>query len=99
MKILCFSPGCQNWVGTGDGVRFCGNHRAPSVPDMVNEPPHYKAGGFEAQEVIEAFGLPWHMGDAVAYILRADRKGNAIEDLKKAVCHLRREIEIREARK
>ena len=65
-------------------------------PDLINHPPHYRAAsGLEAIDVIEAFELGHHLGDAVAYILRADRKGDAIGDLEKAAWYIRREIERR----
>lgn len=65
--------------------------------DMINHPPHYQAGGLEAIEIIEAYGLGYHLGNAVKYILRAGRKNGsaagAIEDLKKANWYLKREHE------
>lgn len=43
------------------------------------------AGKLEALHVIEAFGLGWHAGNVVKYILRAGRKGDAVaQDLRKA---------------
>lgn len=63
------------------------------MTDNVNHPAHYKAGGLEAIDVIEAFGLAFHLGNAVKYLLRAGRKGDRIEDLKKARWYLDREIE------
>ena len=69
-------------------------------PDMVNNPPHYQTeSGLEAIDVIEAFGLDYHTGNATKYILRAGRKGNSIEDLAKARWYLDRRIEkLREAK-
>lgn len=64
--------------------------------EAVNHPPHYTAGGMEAIDVIEAFGLGFHLGNAAKYVLRAGRKGDAIEDLKKARWYLDREITNRE---
>lgn len=64
---------------------------------VVSHPPHYKANGIEAIDVIEAFGLGFHLGNAVKYILRAGRKGDAVEDLKKARWYLDREISRRSA--
>lgn len=62
-------------------------------PDMVNHPPHYKtASGLEAIDVIEAFGLGFHLGNTVKYILRHQNKGAALQDLKKARWYLDREI-------
>lgn len=62
-------------------------------PDMVNHPPHYKGDGLEVIDVIEAFGLGFSLGNAVKYILRADKKGRRVEDLRKAVWYLTHEIE------
>jgi hypothetical protein len=61
--------------------------------DMVNHPPHYKAGGMETIDFIEAKGLGYHLGNVVKYITRADHKGNKLEDLKKAQWYLNRAIE------
>lgn len=61
--------------------------------DLVNHPPHYKSGGLECIDVIEAFGLGFHLGNAVKYILRAGKKGDRTEDLKKAAWYLSREME------
>jgi hypothetical protein len=58
----------------------------------VIEPAHYKAGGIEAIDVIEAFGLGFRLGNCIKYILRAGRKGPSLEDLKKARWYLDREI-------
>lgn len=64
--------------------------------ERVNHPPHYKAGGLEAIDVIEAFGLNFHLGNTLKYVLRAGKKGDAVEDLKKAAWYLTREIARRE---
>ena len=61
--------------------------------DMVNHPPHYKAGGIETIDFIEAKGLGYHLGNVVKYVSRADHKGNKLEDLKKAQWYLSRAIE------
>lgn len=54
-------------------------------PDMINAPPHYRgADGLEAIEVLEAYDLGLHLGTAMAYLLRAGRKGDRLEDLRKA---------------
>jgi hypothetical protein len=65
----------------------------PGPPhDPVNHPAHYQAGGIEAVDVIEAFGLGYHLGNVVKYVLRAGRKGSALEDAKKAKWYLERAI-------
>jgi thymidylate synthase len=56
----------------------------PTTPEAVNHPAHYNPGPYEAYKVIEEYGLGFHLGNVIKYILRADKKGNTIEDLKKA---------------
>jgi hypothetical protein len=60
--------------------------------DPVNHPYHYKVGGIETIDFIEAKDLNYNMGNAVKYISRADHKGNKKQDLEKAVWYLNREI-------
>lgn len=65
----------------------------------VHHPSHYHGADdpYETIKVIEAWGLNFHLGNAVKYISRCDLKGNALEDLKKAAWYLEREIERRAA--
>jgi hypothetical protein len=63
------------------------------TPDPVNHPAHYKVGGIETIDFIEAKGLSYHLGNVVKYITRADHKGNRRQDLEKAMWYLKREIE------
>jgi Protein of unknwon function (DUF3310) len=60
--------------------------------DNVNHPAHYKVGGIETIDFIEAKQLSYHLGNVVKYIARADSKGNREEDLLKARWYLNREI-------
>jgi hypothetical protein len=60
--------------------------------DNVNHPSHYKTGGIETIDFIEAKSLSYNLGNVVKYITRADYKGNKIEDLKKAQWYLNREV-------
>ena len=60
--------------------------------DMVNEPPHYKTGGVETIDFIEAKKLDYNLGNVVKYITRADHKGDRHEDLCKARWYLNRAI-------
>jgi len=60
--------------------------------ETVNHPPHYKVGGIETIDFIEAKGLDYCLGNVVKYITRADHKGNKIEDLRKAQWYLTRAI-------
>jgi hypothetical protein len=61
--------------------------------DPVNHPEHYKVGGIETIDFIEAKDLGYHLGNAVKYITRADHKGNRLQDLQKAKWYIDRAIE------
>lgn len=65
--------------------------------DLVTHPPHYTShpSGVECITITEHMGFC--LGNAVKYIWRADLKGNATEDLKKARFYVEREIARREA--
>jgi hypothetical protein len=71
------------------------------ISDAVNSPPHYKSGGIEAIEGIEASMAPeayagYLKGNIMKYMWRYERKGKPIEDLKKARWYLDRLIGLRE---
>lgn len=62
--------------------------------DAVHRPSHYALGrDFEPIDVIEDWGLGFHLANAMKYISRAGRKGDEVEDLEKAVWYLRRRID------
>ena len=67
------------------------------MSDPVHNPPHYKSGGIEVIDVIEAFELNFRLANVIKYVLRAGRKGDALTDLRKAKYYLDREIARREA--
>jgi len=60
--------------------------------DAVEHPAHYKVGGIETIDFIEAKKLNYNIGNVVKYLTRADHKGNKLEDLRKAQWYLTREI-------
>ena len=66
--------------------------RMATAADNVNHPAHYKTGGIETIDFIEAKGLDYHLGNVIKYITRADHKGNRKEDLLKAQWYLNRAI-------
>ena len=68
-------------------------HNVTVGSDAVNHPSHYKVGGIETIDFIEAKKLGYNLGNVVKYITRADYKGNKLEDLRKAQWYLTREIE------
>jgi predicted HAD superfamily Cof-like phosphohydrolase len=72
--------------------KYMDNQNTEPTPDMVNHPPHYNVKGFEVIDIIDAFGLNFNMGNALKYLLRADRKGNKEQDIQKALWYLQREI-------
>ena len=65
--------------------------------DPVNHPEHYKTGGIETIDFIEAKNLGYNLGNVVKYITRADHKGNKLQDLQKAQWYLNREINTAQA--
>jgi Protein of unknwon function (DUF3310) len=68
--------------------------------EAVDHPAHYGGADnpFEAIKVIDAWGLGFALGNCIKYISRAERKGNALEDLEKAAWYLQHEISRRKAR-
>ena len=52
--------------------------------DNINHPQHYTShpSGVECIDIIEHY--PFNIGNAIKYLWRAGRKGDAIEDLEKA---------------
>jgi hypothetical protein len=64
------------------------------MKEAVDHPSHYGGADnpYEAINVVEAWGLNFHLGNVVKYISRAGKKGDALEDLKKARWYLEREI-------
>ena len=65
------------------------------MSDSVNHPDHYNAhpSGVECIQVVEH--MAFNVGNAIKYLWRADLKGDAVEDLRKAEWYVRREIERR----
>ena len=60
--------------------------------DQVNHPEHYNKhpSGVECIDIVEH--LCFNLGNAIKYIWRADLKGNATEDLEKAIWYIQREL-------
>ena len=63
--------------------------------DPVNHPRHYTSSpsGIECIDVVE--WLPFNVGNAIKYLWRAGHKGAPIEDLRKSIWYIQREIERR----
>ncbi len=60
--------------------------------DLVNHPEHYKGNCFEVIDIIEDYNLNFSLGNAIKYILRADKKGNKKQDLEKAKWYIDNEL-------
>jgi hypothetical protein len=68
------------------------------MSEKVDHPAHYGGADnpYEAIKVIEAWGLGFCLGNTVKYIARAGKKGDLLEDLKKARWYLDRAIQNKE---
>lgn len=66
--------------------------------DSVNHPSHYANGKIEVIDFIEDKKLGFHLGNAIKYISRAGKKDpdKTIEDLKKAIWYINRQISVLE---
>lgn len=66
--------------------------------DNVNHPEHYQTlkdkCGIEVIDIVRH--LDFDLGNAIKYILRAGHKGNAVEDLNKAIWYIKDKIKMLE---
>ena len=58
--------------------------------EAVDHPQHYNTGNYEVIDVIEDWNLGFNTGNAVKYIARHGHKGEAIQDIDKAIWYLQR---------
>lgn len=63
-----------------------------SNSNMVDHPQHYQGKNFEVIDIINDYSLNFELGNAIKYILRADKKGNKKQDLEKAIWYLNHEL-------
>lgn len=61
--------------------------------ETVDHPDHYQGQGIEVIDIIDSFELDFYRGNIVKYILRADKKENEVQDLKKAQWYLTKLID------
>lgn len=88
---------CGTTVGDPDPVE------GTPAPDPVNHPDHYKVGGIETIDVIEAKLSPEEFagfcrGNMLKYIARAGHKDDAGQDMRKALWYGERWLRARDAR-
>lgn len=91
--------GCRRDVWNllpGNLCMYCKPANKPAKPDNVQRPKHYVShpSGVECITITEH--LNFCLGNAIKYIWRAGLKGKELEDLKKAVWYIQREIARRE---
>lgn len=97
-SLLCI---CSHSQGHHEGLaRKCQSlacmcpYFTTGAHDPVSAPAHYNwIPGVQPIDIAEH--LPYNLGAALKYIVRCGRKGDAIEDLRKAAWHIQREIERR----
>lgn len=67
--------------------------KSKTESSSVDHPAHYNKhpSGIEAIQVCEH--MSFNLGNAMKYIWRADHKGNAKQDLEKAIWYIKKEIE------
>src|SRR6056300_363394 len=66
---------------------------ADEPTSAVDHPSHYHAqSGVEVIDAVEAWGLGFCLGNVIKYVARAGHKGDAREDLQKALWYLTREL-------
>lgn len=104
---LLFQP-VRNWENEDSCMEFIEEHckrigvvldnaeesKDEETFDVIAHPSHYTEGRkHEPRKVIADWGLNFNLGNAVKYLSRAGRKGNKVEDLKKAIQYIEFEIE------
>lgn len=62
--------------------------------NIISHPSHYCDGRkYEPRKVISDWKLNFNLGCAIKYLSRAGRKGDKVEDLRKAIQYIEFEIE------
>lgn len=91
LEIPCPCMGCQAALHGED--RKC-LVDAIKKEEMINHPKHYQGKNLQSIDVIEDFELNFNLGNAVKYVLRAGKKDDKVQDLKKAIWYLERECKL-----
>ena len=87
----------------GECIKMQNAHMQKPNADPVNHPDHYKIGGIETIDVIEAKLSPEEFagfcrGNMLKYIARAGHKDDAGQDMRKALWYGERWLRARDAR-
>lgn len=96
-------PATQNSIGNwtlvddkGRPWELLGDEVVVVTEDLIAHPNHYSAGmpeGISVIDVIRSQNGSWEHSNAIKYLLRAQYKGDYVQDLKKAVQYLTWAIE------
>ena len=83
----------NTWLSEDDEV-YLANGIENETKDQVN-PSHYKQGNIEVIDFIEDQKLGFNLGNVIKYVCRAGKKNpeKILEDLRKAVYYINREIQ------
>jgi hypothetical protein len=54
---------------------------------------HYRGTAIQPWDIIDDHGLDYYRGNALKYLLRAGKKGSAVQDLRKAIHYIEKCIE------
>lgn len=85
-------------MGFADDLRAVLDAAEQMEEDMVNLPPHYRTGGIEAIDYLQAKLTPdqftgFCLGNALKYLSRAGKKGDFKTDVAKARWYLNKLLE------
>ena len=70
---------------------------AASTPADPIRPGHYNDTAITPFQVIDNWNLDFYLGNTVKYLCRREKKGNELDDLRKALAYLQEKIRILEA--
>ena len=83
----------ENYKMNADYSTHTPTASVPRKSEAVHHPKHYLNGGYETIDVIEAWELPYNLGNVVKYVTRW-RDKNGVADLRKAIHYLELLIEL-----
>jgi len=93
---------CSNFDDSNQQICYACQKAKKEMQEMVDHPAHYGGADnlYEAIKVIEAWGLGFHLGSAVKYISRLNKKaGNSeLQDARKCLWYVKRYVELLEKR-
>lgn len=60
----------------------------------MSKPKHYETKSIDVIDICKLYNLNFNKGNVIKYICRAEKKDNELDDLKKALDYINREIEF-----